>query len=101
MERSENKQILDAYPAIRQDLNDIVSGDTSKLALFDVEKRNNEKAIRDEKALLSFYSFLDPKAAESPATTISKYISPTADNPIKSLNTFFSKFEKSSCILEE
>ena len=94
MERSENKQILDAYPAIRQDLNDIVSGDTSKLALFDVEKRNNEKAIRDEKALLSFYSFLDPKAAESPATTISKYISPTADNPIKSLNTFFSKFEK-------
>ena len=94
MERSENKQILDAYPAIRQDLNDIVSGDTSKLALFDVEKRNNEKAIREEKALLSFYSFLDPKAAESPATTISKYISPTADNPIKSLNTFFSKFEK-------
>ena len=94
MEKSENKQLLDAYPAIRDDLNDIVSGDTSKLVLLDTEKRTNDKTIAEEKALLSFYSFLDPKAAESPATTLSKYISPTADNPIRSLNKFFKRFEE-------
>lgn len=94
MEKSENKQILDAYPAIRTDLNDIVAGDTGKLALFETQKRTNDKTIAEEKALLSFYSFLDPKAAESPATTLSKYISPTADNPIRALNKFYSRFEK-------
>lgn len=94
MEKSENKALLEAYPAIRMDLEDIVKGDNSKLVLFENEKRLTKEAMDAEKALLSVYSFLNPKGAESPATVISKFISPSADNPIRSLDTFWKRIEK-------
>lgn len=91
MEKSENKALLDVFPAIRMDLEDIVSGDNSKLILFNNQKRINKDALDEERALLSAYSFLDPKGAESPATVISKYIGSGSGNPIRALDKFWDR----------
>jgi hypothetical protein len=88
MSKSENGIILKAFPDLADDLNRIVDGDESALALFNGQVARNKKIMEEMKGKYSFYSLINDKS-ETPAGTISKAINLSNDRPIRNLESLW------------
>ena len=84
-QKSENKLLLKSYPDLLEDINDIVQGNTSKLAMFEEAKIQARNKTNERKEMFSFYALLGNKD-ESPSTVIAKAIDPMSNRPITNLD---------------
>lgn len=88
MNKSTNKDLLSLFPDIKKDMDDLISGDTSKLNLFNETKEMRDAKIREEKRFASVYDLL-PESTENPTTAITKALSPSNSFPVKSFNKLY------------
>jgi hypothetical protein len=69
MGRSENKQILTAFPDLKADLDAFIGGNDNVMTAFNRAFIDQGEKIREQKAVFSFYSLISDKT-ENPATVI-------------------------------
>ena len=92
-QKSENKLLLKSYPDLLEDINDIVKGNDSKLAMFEEAKIQARNKTNEQKEMFSFYALLGTKD-ESPTTVIAKAIDPMSNRPISNLDALWKVVKK-------
>lgn len=87
MNKSSNKEILAAYPDLKDDLTRLASGDESALVLLKKTEEKNAKDLRDKKQAFSFYQLL-PDANETPVKVVTDSIT-SRDRPLTRLDGYW------------
>jgi hypothetical protein len=91
----QNKDLLDAFPALRTDLLD---AQKANILLNENRPTANRRAQAEKMSQLSFYNLMNPVVSpdgrrmfgtESPTTAIARALSRDNRTPIRSLNNLF------------
>ena len=91
MGRSENKQLLQAFPGLKNDLDAYMGGDDSVMTAFNRAFIDQGEKIRAQKEVFSFYSLIADKA-ENPATVLMNAVNSTY--PTKALENLWKPIQE-------
>jgi len=92
MKKETNNDLLEIFPEIRADLDDLITGDNSKLIMFERAKQAKKDLISEKKKFASFYDLL-PDSKFSPTSAVIRAIT-NKDNPVRELTGLLEAIQK-------
>lgn len=92
MNKETSKEILAAYPSLKDDLTRLASGDDSALVLLQKTEAQNAKDLKDKKNAFSFYQLL-PDSNETPVKVLTSALT-GRDRPLLKLDGYWNVIEQ-------
>ena len=92
MKQESNKDLLEIFPDIKADLDDLIAGDDSKLIMFERAKKAKTDLIANKRKFASFYDLIGDSKL-SPTSAVIKAIT-NKDNPIRELTGLLEAIQK-------
>ena len=92
MKKETNKDLLEIFPEIKADLDDLITGDNSKLIMFERAKQAKKDLVSEKKKFASFYDLIGDSKM-SPTSAIIRAVT-NKDNPVRELTGLWESIQK-------
>ena len=92
MKKETNKDLLEIFPEIKADLDALITGDNSKLIMFERAKQAKKDLVSEKKKFASFYDLIGDSKM-SPTSAIIRAVT-NKDNPVRELTGLWESIQK-------